>query len=80
MADLTSVRAKIADALNEADAALGQPTDAQTIADLTAQLAAANAANAALQGKLDAVRVKAQALKDRDNASVDGQDILDVVA
>lgn len=70
MADMTSVRAKIADALNEADTALGQPTDAQTIAalnaqvaKLTADLAAETAAVAAaqtlaagLQSKIDAAK------------------------
>lgn len=62
MADLSSVRAKIADALDEADLALGSTSVGQQIADLTTRLANANLAltqaqqlNAALTAQLTAV-------------------------
>jgi len=49
MADLTSTRAAIQAALDEADTALGNPTT-------SAQLAAAQAKAAALQAILDKIR------------------------
>jgi multidrug resistance efflux pump len=50
-----------------------------TVAQLQADLAAANAANATLQSRIDAARAAAQAAKDRDAASVEGQDVLDAL-
>lgn len=52
MADLTTVRAAVAAALDEADAALGNPTTSSVIAILQSQLAAA-------QAKIDAAKVDA---------------------
>ena len=52
MADLTTVRAAVAAALDEADTALGNPTTSSVIADLQAKLAAA-------QAKIDAAKVDA---------------------
>lgn len=66
MADMNSVIAKITDALDEAYAAAGLPNQ-------TAQIAA-------LQGKIDAARLAAQAAKDADAATVDGQAVLDALA
>jgi hypothetical protein len=49
------------------------------VAALQADLAAANAANATLQSRIDAARAAAQATKDRDAANVEGQDVLDAL-
>jgi multidrug resistance efflux pump len=49
------------------------------VAALQADLAAANAANATLQSRIDAARAAAQAAKDRDAANVEGQDVLDAL-
>lgn len=87
MADLTSTRGKIQDALDEADAALGQPTTSSQLAALQAQLDAANATitqlnadKSAMQVKIDAAKAAAQADKDADAANVAGQGVLDALA
>lgn len=61
--------------------------DGEPPVDLSAELAAAVAerdaavaAQAVLQGKIDAARVAAQAAKDADAAKTDGQDVLDALA
>ena len=59
MADMTSVRALILSALNEADAALGTQTTTQQIAALNASLSAANAQVVALQAKIAAAKTDA---------------------
>lgn len=57
------------------------PVDqSQQVADLTAQLAAANATITTLQGKIAAAVAAAQAAKDADAAVVDGQSVLDALA
>lgn len=56
MADLSTVRAKVQDALDEADAALGQPSTTQKLTELQAQLDAANAQVTKLQGIVDQVK------------------------
>lgn len=78
MADLTTVRAKIADALDEADAALNQPNVAAqlavkdaTIADLTTKLAAANANVTALQAKITTAKAD-EAVAEAAQQKVDG--------
>lgn len=57
MADLTSVRAAVAAALDEADTALGHPTVTQQLAAKDAQIATLTAQVAALQSKIDAAKV-----------------------
>lgn len=52
---------------------------AAEVAALTQQLAAMTSQRDQLQAIIDQVRVKAQALKDKDDASVDGADILGIV-
>lgn len=49
-------------------------------ADQSALIAQLQADNATLQGKIDAARTAAQAAKDADAASVDGQAVLDALA
>lgn len=49
-------------------------------ADQSAEIAALTAANAALQSKIDAARAAAQAAKDADAATIDGQAVLDALA
>jgi multidrug resistance efflux pump len=57
------------------------PVDQSTlVASLQADLAAANASNAQLQAKIDAVRADAEARKAADAANVDGQNVLDITA
>lgn len=48
--------------------------------DQSAEIAALTTANAALQAKIDAARVAAQAAKDADAATIDGQAVLDALA
>jgi hypothetical protein len=49
------------------------------VAALTAERDAALSANTALQAKIDAVRADAEARKAADAASVDGQNVLDIL-
>lgn len=72
MSDIYTVRTAIQSALDEADAVAGTRTVAQ-------QLAVKDLLIAALQSKIDAARVKAQADKDADAASVAGQGVLDAL-
>ena len=60
----------------------GQPPVDQSalVAQLQADLAAANADKAGLQAKIDAAKAAAQADKDADNANVAGQGVLDALA
>lgn len=82
MADINSVITKIQAAMDEASAVAGTPTQAQQIADLTTQLATANADKASLQTKYDnytsAVRAAAQADKDNDDAKEAGSGVLNI--
>jgi len=80
MADLSTVRSKIQDALDEADAALGNPSSSAQVAALQAQVAQLTADKAALQAKIDAAKAAAQADKDADAANVAGQGVLDALA
>lgn len=48
--------------------------------DQSAAISALTAANSALQAKIDAARVAAQAAKDADATTVDGQAVLDALA
>lgn len=56
MADITSVIAKITDALNSACDVSGLPHPADQITTLTAQVDALTTANANLQAKIDAAK------------------------
>jgi hypothetical protein len=56
MADLTTVRAKIQDALDEADTALGNQTVTQQLASKDSQIATLTAQVASLQSKIDAAK------------------------
>ena len=56
MADLTTVRAKIQDALDEADTALGNPTVTAQLAAKDTQIASLTAQLVALQSKIDAAK------------------------
>lgn len=78
----TSLTAALAIA-DMCDGGLDQPlTTARlaSIATLTTEKQAAQDALAALQTKVDAARAAAQAAKDADAASVDGQPVLDALA
>lgn len=48
--------------------------------DQSAEIAALRAENDALQAKIDAARIAAQAAKERDNSTVEGQAVLDALA
>lgn len=82
MADLGTVIEKIEGALQEACALAGVVSPMDQATSLQAKLDAANAAVSACQTKYEAYVAAAQAaaqrLKDRDAASVDGQEILDL--
>ena len=56
MADLTTVRAAVAAALNEADTAMGNQTVTQQLAAKDSQIAALTAQVASLQSKIDAAK------------------------
>lgn len=83
---LTAVLPKIQQLHDDVSTALGQPTTAQVLSDKDAQIAAANAATSSKQQELAAAlekianaKIAAQAVKDRDAANVEGQEVLDAL-
>lgn len=57
-----------------------QVLEGEPPADQSVLIAQLQADNATLQAKIDAARTAAQAAKDRDAATVDGQAVLDALA
>lgn len=78
---VAQVKVYVIDPAVQVEVIAGSPPVDQSaeVASLTQQVADLQAAKATLQGKLDQLKAKAQARKDADEATIDGQDELDII-